>query len=366
MAVFFHKVRKQWIVKYKDDKGKWRWEGQPRGSKKSDGKVREAELIEQVRSGGYIHPSQIPTLREVAKEWLEDKRDDVSKSTFCSYQDHVNTHIKRSSLADRQVNKIGPKNIKDFGRDLAKKNLRTSTVQKYLSTLKQILNYCVEYEYITHSPADKVKFKKNSNGGYKAIEPFTSSELMRILEAAPDTKHMLLFKTAIQSGARIGEILGFKWKDLKENGAGKYYLRIERQYWRGEYYRPKTENSIREIDIPRGLAVELKEYQLASKFSGSKDPIFPNQKGGALQYTNLNRRKWKKTLENAGVKHRTFHTLRHTFASMALMDNIPVLKVSRLLGHAHVGITMARYAHYIQEDESGIAERIGELTLGSK
>ena len=52
------------------------------------------------------------------------------------------------------------------------------------------------------------------------------------------------------------------------------------------------------------------------------------------------------------------HDLRHTYASHAVMQGVPLPIVSRLLGHATLAITM-RYAHVGDRETAAAAERVG-------
>ena len=49
-------------------------------------------------------------------------------------------------------------------------------------------------------------------------------------------------------------------------------------------------------------------------------------------------------MERAGIKHLTFHEMRHTFASQLVMRGVPLKGVQVLLGHSDIRMTM-RYAH---------------------
>jgi integrase len=55
------------------------------------------------------------------------------------------------------------------------------------------------------------------------------------------------------------------------------------------------------------------------------------------------------------------HDLRHTAASLMLNHDIPVLVVSRMLGHSRPSITLDVYGHLIPSAQSEVAEKMDEL-----
>ena len=54
------------------------------------------------------------------------------------------------------------------------------------------------------------------------------------------------------------------------------------------------------------------------------------------------------TLDKAGIEHKTFHALRHTFATRAMEVNSHIKAVSQILGHANSSITLDVYSHVSQ------------------
>ena len=72
---------------------------------------------------------------------------------------------------------------------------------------------------------------------------------------------------------------------------------------------------------------------------------------------------WKRVRKLAGIEDVRLHDLRHTFASQAVMQGIPLPVVARLLGHAQVQMTL-RYAHVSDRDVEAAAERIGGVMAG--
>ena len=67
---------------------------------------------------------------------------------------------------------------------------------------------------------------------------------------------------------------------------------------------------------------------------------------------------WYTLRRGAGIEDVRIHDLRHTVASHAVMNGVPVPVVARLLGHANVRMTL-RYAHLSDGDIAVAAESIG-------
>ncbi len=68
--------------------------------------------------------------------------------------------------------------------------------------------------------------------------------------------------------------------------------------------------------------------------------VFPNTLGGPMDYTNLMPRHFKPLLKKAGLPDIRFHDLRHTCATLLLTKGVHPKKVSEMLGHSSVSITL--------------------------
>ena len=68
---------------------------------------------------------------------------------------------------------------------------------------------------------------------------------------------------------------------------------------------------------------------------------------------------WHRVRREAGIEDCRNHDLRHTMASHAVMNGVPVPVVSRLLGHSNLQMTL-RYAHLADRDVEAAAERAGK------
>ena len=85
-------------------------------------------------------------------------------------------------------------------------------------------------------------------------------------------------------------------------------------------------------------------------FPSPRDPSRPRGRDLSL---------WQRVRREAGIEDVRLHDLRHTHASHAVMNGVPVPVVSRLLGHSSVGMTL-RYAHLGDRDIERSAERVGQ------
>ena len=85
-------------------------------------------------------------------------------------------------------------------------------------------------------------------------------------------------------------------------------------------------------------------------FPSPRDPSRPRYPDLAL---------WYQVRREAGIEDVRLHDLRHTHASHAVMNGVPIPVVSRMLGHSNVRMTL-RYAHLGDSEIAAAAERVGQ------
>jgi integrase len=80
------------------------------------------------------------------------------------------------------------------------------------------------------------------------------------------------------------------------------------------------------------------------------DVLCKTPRGTLLRRDYYNRQIWKPAIAAAGLaEDTTFHDLRHTFASTALAEGVPISEVSRWLGHKSITTTVDLYGHLVPE-----------------
>ena len=108
---------------------------------------------------------------------------------------------------------------------------------------------------------------------------------------------------------------------------------------------PKTKSSIRIIPLPIGL------IKFLSEFNSDQDYLFLSKQGNFIDASNFEK-SWSSFLKRCGIKHKKFHSLRHTYATKQFENGIPALTVSKLLGHSSIEITLNTYTHVSEENKS--------------
>ena len=163
-----------------------------------------------------------------------------------------------------------------------------------------------------------------------------------------DSRYYVLFETLFWTGMRIGELLALTKEDvdLKNN-----QININKTFYRtgGKdiITSPKTEQSIRVVEIPQFLADELREYLEHVYELPDTERIFPVGQE-AVQH------KLKYHIEQSGVERIRVHDLRHSHASYLINQGVEPLLIKDRLGHKDIKITLNTYGHlYPNQQKKG-------------
>ena len=89
--------------------------------------------------------------------------------------------------------------------------------------------------------------------------------------------------------------------------------------------------------------------------------IFPTSNGTPLSQRNLTR-DFLKVIRRTELPRLRFHDLRHTAASLMINRGIPIVVVSKILGHSKPGVTLNIYAHCVSESQFKAAKVMEEIT----
>ncbi|MDQ4105020.1 MAG: site-specific integrase [Actinomycetota bacterium] len=181
-----------------------------------------------------------------------------------------------------------------------------------------------------------------------------------------------LWLLLVMTGLRCGEALGLRWSDV-DLGSGTMRVRrtlqkIDREFIFGE---PKSRRSRRIVTLPAVCIQALqhhREITAARADVGQRHPlphqppdlIFITKTGRPIDPRSVNKA-FERLLERAAISPSRVHDLRHTCASLLLLDGASDREVMELLGHSSTNITMNIYAHVLDESKRRLAARMDSL-----
>lgn len=341
-SVFFDKTRNKWRACVYDPEGN---RLRPYFNTKEEANewilLKKAEFATKT----YIPPSNM-TVGEWLIEYIKVFRAPNMRLKSLERLLQYSAHL--APLSDIKLKDIEPYGIQKFYAELPE-DMAACSKKKVCGLLKSCLKKAYALKMIREDVTLPVTPPANNQEEFEEVVVFTMEEIKIILASIQNSqyysKYYTFFLLALTTGARLGELLGLK-RECVFNG----YIRIKNnlQYVKGKFYDmpPKTKAGLRNITIPSKMEALLKAAMITSKFLPKSDYVFHNQFGGPLIPRNMERA-WERILKEAKIEHKKFHALRHTHATQLLAAGVPLLEVSKRLGHSSPAITLKLYAHAI-------------------
>ena len=211
--------------------------------------------------------------------------------------------------------------IKMYIAQLRKKNLKTSSVNRKISTLKNYLKFLQTEKII-----DQIDFQEfESLSSVKKIpKAISKSQMEQIFEDLKKSKqtnaglYILILKLIYLSGLRISEALNLKWSDINHQDNSLYV------YGKG--------SKERKVFIINDYLVQLKNLEKNNQyvFTINKQKISTRSVNKFLQ----------NCYDNLLIKNKlSSHIFRHSFATTMLENNADIRHIQKLLGHSSISTT---------------------------
>nr|WTB30958.1 site-specific integrase [Streptomyces sp. NBC_00830] len=232
-----------------------------------------------------------------------------------------------------------------------RKRLSPLTLAYIHSVLKSALEHAVREEEIPRNVARNVR---TGTPRPRRFNPLTADEARQFLAAAQTHRLAALFELALRTGLRKGELLGLRWEDLDlDGGTASIRRTLQRTRSSGLAGLPtKTISSERSIALPASCVTSLRAHRARQARereqagAGWQDSgyAFTRPDGYPIEPATLTRH-FNALLREAHLRPIRFHDLRHSTATLLLEQDVELVVIKELLGHAHIGVTATVYAH---------------------
>lgn len=331
-------------------------------STKKEAKAYEAEQLRRKRSGSWTDPKAgSVTIQTVFDDWLASKQ--ISNRTRSDYAEVWNSCI-RSEWADVRLSDVSPASVQRWISRMDDRYSQART-SKAVTILSQVFDWAVADERILDNPAKRAraltKGRSIKLGGSKRQKRFLDqAEVAHLAVCAGDDGDMLLVMS--YTGLRFGEVTASRAPDV-DLLRGRLAVRRAHSDVRGrlEVVPPKSGRE-RMVPIPKLLRPVL-ERRLAS-ITSPDGLLFRAPMGGPVRYSRWRRDVFNKAVVKAGLSGVTPHSLRHTYAALAVRagTNPKVLQVA--MGHSDIRLTLDTYGGLYGDDLDRLAEGLDDIATG--
>lgn len=268
--------------------------------------------LEQTHGIKMIRPISFKVLLD---KYYEYCRNNNKKSTYEKKIFNIQNLV--TYFGDIPISNITVEQIEEF-KNQRLTQVSASTVNRDLSTLKHALNLAMKWGYLEKSAAALISKFREPAGRIRFLSTEEADRL--ISKCSKELKPIVI--TALNTGMRLGEILGLDWEKIDLE---KHLIKI---------FDTKN-NEFRVVPINETL------YNVLVSMNGKKGKVFLSRLGQPYSYIYVG---FRSALKKAEIERFTFHDLRHTFASWLAMKGVPLSTIGAILGHKTPQMTM-RYAH---------------------
>ncbi len=298
-----------------------------------------ARLRHQARIAAGQRPRSRETTGSYARAWLKTRRD-LKPASLRVYRYAVEQVV--AGLGEIPVADLRPSDVRRFLDALIQRGLAPRSICLIHAVLKMLLDAAVTDELIARNPAQRVHRPGVTKHEVVVWQP---DEIRKFLAVADAHPYAALWRLAIETGMRIGELRGLSWRDI-DVAAGQ--LTVRRTATVDDRGRPILGDSPKSPAGRRTLPLSPRVVALlaARRANATSTLVFPGRSGGLLRRDTLGR--WFRALvAEAGIRPIRLHDLRHTAATLLLLQGVPAHVVAAVLGHSNPSVTLGVYAHLI-------------------
>lgn len=335
------------------------------GPNKKEAEAVLTQTISEVNNGTFYQAEEI-SLNDFIDKWLDEyAAPRIKANTLYKYKNALQKHV-RPGLGHHYLSKITQNDIRALMTKLIKVK-SAKTCNNLLTMLKTIFKYARRWGYIRISPAEDVDKYRVEREEMDFLRP---DEITLLLKHCHGPFKTFVF-TAVLTGMRKAELLGFQWGDIDWNSntifvkrSLKYRYKSKKNGEKGWYFdTPKTKYSVRAITMSPRLKEALEIHRITSP-TNEDELIFVNKAGSPLDPDNIIKREFQPALRMAGLRLVRFHDLRHTYTSLLIAQGENIKFIQSQLGHASIQTTMDRYGHILPNTNKGVGERLDKLVFG--
>lgn len=329
---------------------------------KSEAKTALKEFEADKTKGQLVIPKKT-TLKEWLDYWMENiVKPNKQLTTYHYYKSMIDKYTV-PLLGSIPIQDLKPIQIQKYYTQL--KKLSPNTIRKHHDMLHLALGIAAKQEQILQNPVDKVEPPQKQ---HKEARFYHIEELKKLYQLVKNTDLEVTVKLAGGLGLRREEVCGLKWKNVDlENKiiriceartiAGTEIIDKDTKNQSSNRTLKISEDIVELLSAEKAKQDKNKEY-LGDLYEDSGYVVVRDD--GKPYRPNYLSGKFKKLIEANGLPPLTIHGLRHTFASVANSQGIPLFEIGKVLGHSTPSTTGMIYTHMFDDTHEATLEKVAE------
>ena len=286
------------------------------------------------------------TFSEIADAWWSEAYDQLAHQTVKGYKPALAKALEE--FGEDPIDVIQPKDIQSFFKIMALQGYAAKTIANHRIVLNQIFNYAIVEGELQYNPCVSIKIPRTAKKTPR--EAASTSDEDKILHS----DHEWLFPLfALLTGLRKGEILALQWKDIDfDTNIIHVTKSIEHVGEEPRIKTPKTESGTRIVPLLSVLKQRIEPHR------NKPDKFIFSDDGGKTPLRNKRYHKlYSDYSKEVGITC-TAHQLRHSYATIAVEEDVNPKDLQNALGHADITTTMNIYAEARKKSVEKVAEKL--------
>ena len=288
-------------------------------------------------------PKRQPKAQQEFTMVLEWFRKEIGEYTLTGITTEILVNCR-----EKLVNKKKEIPMKNGKLKTSDKTLSPATVNKYLTYMRVVFEYCVkDLDILQINPMSKVRKLSVKNERKRFL---SLNEITKLLDKCKSTNQEVYLCTliALLCGARKSEVLHLTWETVDLENKMLYFLDTKNDEDRG-------------VPIHEFLYKELVDFKIQNKIRNlKKDYLFKTEDGKPKE--SLIGKLFPRIVESCGIEDFRFHDLRHTQASYQAMSGLSQPITQKTLGHKTTQMTN-RYSHLRDDILRNPINQVGDKML---
>lgn len=293
------------------------------------------------------------TVEDFVEIYLNDKEAELKERTSNNKRYMIERHII-PLLGKKKMNEVTPADIMAWQNEIRSKNYSESYMRMLQNQITGIFIHAQRIYDLKNNPCKKVK--KIGKSDVRRLEFWTIDEYRKFISTYNRaTRGFIMFEILFWTGCREGEMLALTKKDIDLDAQTIHIAKtIYRVKGTERITAPKTEESIRTVEIPRFLCDEIREFYDTLYEYPEDELLFPVS-ARAVEIS------MDRHILKAGVKKIATHCLRHSNCAYLIQHGVQPMIIKERLGHKDIRITLNTYGHLYPSEQKKVTDMLDRM-----